>query len=197
MEDFSMRIREEIGQIEELLVKTKDEIPKKLAEAVRQCRDRMNEGGRLFFLGNGGSAADAQHLACEFVVRYQDNRRPISAFALNVNSSIITAAGNDYGFDQVFSRQVQAECHAKDILFALSTSGESENVIKAVGTAKEKGVLTIAFTGKGGGRLAKLADLAVVVPSDNTPRIQEIHIALGHIFCGLIEEALEIEKTEC
>ncbi len=197
MEDFSKKIKEEISQICDVFEVAKKELSDDLAEAVEKSISRIKEGGRIFFIGNGGSAADAQHLACELIVRYQKERRPIPAYALTVNTSILTAAGNDYGFDKIFIRQVQADCHSNDVLVAISTSGASENILLAVEAAKEKGVLVIAFTGKKGEKLAERADINIKVPHDYTPRIQEVHIALGHIYCGLLEDRLYQEEGEC
>ena len=148
----------------------------------------LEDGGKLFFCGNGGSAADAQHLAAEYVVRFQKRRRPLPALALTTDTSVLTAGANDFGFDQVFSRQVEALGRAGDILFLHSTSGESENLIRAAETAKAMGVRTVAFLAKGGGRLASLVDLAIVVPTQSTARAQEIHLTLGHILCELVED---------
>ncbi|MDO8577858.1 MAG: D-sedoheptulose 7-phosphate isomerase [Dehalococcoidales bacterium] len=147
-------------------------------------------GGKVIFCGNGGSAADAQHLAAELVGRFKLERRALPAIALNTNTSILTALGNDYGYETVFSRQVEALANKNDIVIGLSTSGNSPNIIKAIEAAKSRGAKTIGLSGGNGGKLAKVADLAVVVPSDNTPRIQEAHITIGHIVCELVEREL-------
>jgi D-sedoheptulose 7-phosphate isomerase len=149
----------------------------------------LKDGGKALFCGNGGSAADSQHLATELVVRLSDkiNRRALPAFALTTNSSIITACANDYGFDQIFSRQVEALGKPGDILFAISTSGNSTNVIKAVEAAKIMGVATVGFLGCGGGKLAGIVDYALTIPSSDTQRVQECHIAIGHIIIGAAE----------
>lgn len=147
-------------------------------------------GGKIILCGNGGSAADAQHLAAELVGRFKLERRALPAIALNTNTSILTALGNDYGYETVFSRQVEALVNKNDVVIGLSTSGNSPNVIKAIEAAKAKGAKTIGLTGGKGGLITKVADLAITVPSDNTPRIQEAHITIGHIVCELVEREL-------
>lgn len=152
----------------------------------------VKSGGKVLFCGNGGSAADAQHLAAELVVRLRSDveRNAIPAIALTVDSSILTAAGNDYGFVEAFSRQVEAYGVHNDVLVAISTSGNSENVIKAVKKAKKKRMKVVGLLGKSGGDLFSLCDASVVVPSEDTARIQESHILIGHIWCEMIEETL-------
>jgi D-sedoheptulose 7-phosphate isomerase len=147
-------------------------------------------GGRLLVCGNGGSAADAQHIAAEFVGRYLKERAPYSAIALNANSSALTAIGNDYGFDEVFARQVHAHGRAGDVLLAISTSGTSPNVLAAVAAAREVGMTVIALSGRDGGTLIDDCDVCLVVPVESTPRIQEMHILIAHVLCGLVEDAL-------
>jgi D-sedoheptulose 7-phosphate isomerase len=147
-------------------------------------------GGRLLVCGNGGSAADAQHIAAEFVGRYLKDRVPYSAIALSTNTSALTAIGNDYGFDEVFARQVRAHGRAGDVLLAVSTSGTSPNVLAAVAAAREVGMSVIALSGCDGGTLIDDCDVCLVVPVDSTPRIQEMHILLAHVLCGLVEDAL-------
>lgn len=146
-------------------------------------------GGRLLVCGNGGSAADAQHIAAEFVGRYLKERTPYAAIALNTNTSALTAIGNDYGFDEVFARQVRAHGRAGDVLLAVSTSGTSPNVLAAVAAAREMGMSVVALTGRDGGTLVDDCDVALVVPVASTPRIQEAHILLAHVLCGLVEDA--------
>src|SRR2546422_8217904 len=164
------------------------------AEAVAAIADRyaatLRAGGTLFFAGNGGSAADAQHLATEYVVRYQASRPALRAAALTTDSSLLTACANDLGFDEVFARQVEALARPGDVLSLHSTSGESPNVIRAAQAAKAAGVTVVAFLGKGGGHMQELADVALVVPSDDTARIQEIHLAVEHVICEIVEERL-------
>jgi len=164
------------------------------AEEIAALADRyevaLRGGGTLFFAGNGGSAADAQHLATEYVVRYQTTRPAMRAVALTTDSSLLTACANDLGFDEVFARQVEALAEPGDLLVLHSTSGESPNVIRAAQAAKARGVSVVAFLGRGGGQLAGLADVALVVPSDDTARIQELHLAIEHVICDLVEERL-------
>lgn len=162
-----------------------EEIGIKLAKVIE-------EGGKILFCGNGGSAADSQHLAAELVVRLRSSfeRPAIPAIALTVDTSILTAGGNDYGFDYVFSRQVEALGTSKDALIAISTSGNSPNVIKAIEQAKKKNMLVIGFIGGNGGKIKDMCDLSFIAPSNNTARIQETHILVGHILCEIIEETL-------
>jgi D-sedoheptulose 7-phosphate isomerase len=159
----------------------------KIAEAYGAA---LAAGGTLFFAGNGGSAADAQHLATEYVVRYQSSRPALRAVALTTDTSLLTACANDMGFDEVFARQVEALARPGDVLSLHSTSGESPNVIRAAQSAKSRGVRVVAFLGKSGGGLKDLADLALVVPADDTARIQEIHLAVEHVICKMVEERL-------
>jgi D-sedoheptulose 7-phosphate isomerase len=162
----------------------------RVAGAARRYADTLRSGGTLFFCGNGGSAADAQHVATEYVVRYSAMRRPLAAVALTTDSSLLTAAANDLGFDQVFARQVEALCRKGDLLVLHSTSGESPNLLAAAKAARERAVATIAFLGRGGGALAPLVDDAIVVPSDDPGRIQVIHLALEHLIVELVEAEL-------
>jgi D-sedoheptulose 7-phosphate isomerase len=150
----------------------------------------LKQGGKLLLCGNGGSAADCQHIAAEFVVRYEKKRQALAAIALTTDSSILTAHANDFDFETVFSRQVEAIANEKDCLIAISTSGKSKNILKAVQAAKLKGMPVVALTGCEGGELSQLATVSVIVPSTVTARIQEAHILIGHWWCGAIEEAL-------
>ncbi|HEX2217345.1 MAG TPA: SIS domain-containing protein [Gemmatimonadales bacterium] len=162
----------------------------RVAAVARRYADALRTGGTLFFCGNGGSAADAQHIATEYVVRYAASRRAFAAVALTTDSSLLTAAANDLGFERVFARQVEALCRRGDLLVLHSTSGESPNLLAAARTARERGVGTVAFLGRGGGALAPLVDEALVVPSDDTGRIQVIHLALEHLIVELVEAEL-------
>lgn len=157
------------------------------AEACIQC---LRGGGKLLFAGNGGSAADAQHMAGEFVSRFAFDRPGLAAVALTTDTSILTAIGNDYGYEQLFSRQVQALGRRGDVLFVYSTSGKSPNILRALAAGREAGLTTIGLTGNRGGPMAELCDLLLEVPSDDTPKVQEGHLVLGHIFCGLVERAM-------
>jgi len=156
----------------------------------RLTLETLEKGGRLFFCGNGGSAADAQHLAAEYLVRFGRDRRALPAMALTTDTSVLTAGGNDLGFEAVFARQVEALASEGDLLFLHSTSGESENLLRAAGAARKRGVTTVALLAKGGGRLAGMVDHALVVPTDSTARAQEIHLALGHAICQMVEDGL-------
>ena len=150
----------------------------------------LRQGNQLLLFGNGGSAADAQHLAAEFVGHYVSERSPLSAMALTTDTSALTAIGNDYGFDQVFVRQIRALGRRGDVAIAISTSGRSRNVILGVEAAREAGLTTIALTGGDGGNLAPIVDVAIVVPSTTTARIQECHIAIGHVLCEYVDAEL-------
>jgi len=148
----------------------------------------FRKGNRIYFCGNGGSAADAQHLAAEFSGRFYTNRKALPAEALHCNTSYLTAVANDYGFDEIYSRLIDGIGEAGDVLVGLSTSGTSANITKAFETAKKKEMITIGFTGKSGGNMKPLCDHLVNIPSTDTPRIQESHIMVGHIICQLVEE---------
>jgi D-sedoheptulose 7-phosphate isomerase len=150
----------------------------------------LRDGGKLLISGNGGSAADAQHLAAEFLSRYRQDRRPLPAVALTTDSSVLTAIGNDYGFDRVFERQVRGLGRRGDVFLAISTSGRSANVLQALRAARDVGLHTIGFSGAGGGAMRELCDLILAAPSEDTPIIQQIHIVAGHAICGLVEVAL-------
>lgn len=152
--------------------------------------DSYNSGGKVILIGNGGSAADAQHIAAEFVGKFKLERRSLPAIALTTNTSILTALANDYGYETVFSRQLDSLANDKDILIAVTTSGNSSNILKAVENAKLRNIKVVGMTGKNGGKLKDVADVTIRVPSDNTPRIQEAHIIIGHVICGLVENAL-------
>jgi D-sedoheptulose 7-phosphate isomerase len=154
---------------------------------VTVCVRSLAGGGRLLFFGNGGSAADAQHLATELTVRYKTNRKAIAALALTTDTSALTAIGNDLGFEELFSRQIEALGRQGDVAVAITTSGTSPNILRALAKAREMGLVAAALGGKGGGKLAGLADPLLVVPTNTTARIQEMHIMLGQMLCGAIE----------
>lgn len=162
----------------------------KVVRAAQMMTECLKAGGQIFFCGNGGSAADAQHLAAEFVGRFLKERRALPAQALSVNTSILTAIGNDYGYERVFARQVEAMGKPGDILVGITTSGNSPNILAAALAARAGGLKVIGMTGEGGGKLADDCDLLLAVPSKSTPRIQEMHILIGHSFCQMVEEAL-------
>lgn len=157
---------------------------------VEVCVTSLKSGGKLMFFGNGGSAADAQHLATELSVRYIKNRPAIAAIALTTDTSTITAIGNDLGFEQLFSRQIEAIGKPGDVAIGITTSGTSQNVIRGLTVAKDNGIVPVALTGRDGGNLPGLADPLLVVPSATTARIQEMHITLGQMLCGALEKAL-------
>jgi D-sedoheptulose 7-phosphate isomerase len=161
-----------------------------MARALDMVQQTVRRGGTLFFCGNGGSAADAQHLATEYVVRYTRNRRAYPAIALTTDTSLITAAGNDFGFDHIFERQVEALARPGDLLIIHSTSGNSPNVLLAAAAARAKSVAVLAFSARDGGALASAADLCVIVPTDRTDRAQEIHLCIQHAICDAVEETL-------
>ncbi len=152
--------------------------------------ETFKAGGKVLFCGNGGSAADAQHLAAEFSGRFYTDRTPLPAEALHVNGSYLTAVANDYGYEQVYSRAVRGHGKRGDVLVSLSTSGNSANIVRAMETASSMGIYNVAFTGQGGGKMAAFADHLIEIPSTDTPRIQECHITLGHAVCQLVEDAL-------
>lgn len=161
-----------------------------MERALSMVRETVQRGGTLYFCGNGGSAADAQHLATEYVVRYLRTRRAYPAVALTTDSSLLTAAANDLGFEEVFARQVQALANPGDLLVIHSTSGNSPNVLRAAEVAREIGVQVLAFSARGGGRLRELADHSVIVPTDRTDRAQELHLCIEHLICEIVEEEL-------
>ena len=153
------------------------------------CIEALKAQKKILLCGNGGSAADAQHIAAELVGRFQKERRSLPAIALTTDTSALTAIGNDYGYEQVFARQVEGLANKGDVLIGISTSGESENVLRAIEEAKKRGCKTIGLLGKDGGRIKDLCDASIVVPCNETPRIQEMHIMIGHILCSLIDES--------
>ncbi len=161
-----------------------------LLHAVDRCVLSLNSGGKLLFAGNGGSAAEAQHFSAEMVGRFLKERRPLPAIALNTDTSALTAIGNDYGYEQVFARQVEALGNAGDVLIVMSTSGRSKNIVQAMTVARAKGVITIALTGSHPRDMGDLADVVLKVPSSHTPQIQEGHLVLGHLLCALVENRI-------
>ena len=164
-----------------------DELVGLIAKVASTCVSALSNGHKVLFAGNGGSAADAQHLAAELVSRFAYDRPGLPAFALTTDTSVLTAIGNDYGYERLFARQIEAVGAAGDVFFGISTSGRSPNVLSALDVARAKGLVTIGMTGRTGGRMAERCDLLLCVPSDSTPRIQEGHIAIGHAICQIIE----------
>ena len=178
----NIEVQQKIGADAELL--------ERLNQTIDLICNALKAGNKLFFCGNGGSAADAQHLAAEFSGRFYFDRDPLPAEALHCNTSYLTAVGNDYGFDAVFARIMHGSSKTGDVLVGLSTSGNSENIVKAYETARAKGVKIISLTGECGGKMKDLSDILLNVPSTDTPRIQEAHILLGHIICEEVEKQL-------
>lgn len=161
-----------------------------LGELDRACElvaERIRSGGCVLAFGNGGSAAQAQHFASELVGRFQHERRPLAAIALTTDTSALTSVGNDYGFEEIFARQVRALARAGDVVLAISTSGNSSNVLRALDVAREKKACTIGLTGGSGGKMRERVDLCLCIPSDSTPRIQEAHLVISHILCHMVE----------
>ena len=167
-----------------------DNIIKMIEQVIEEFVMTIKSGGKILFAGNGGSAADAQHLAAELVGRFYLERKAMAAIALTVDTSIITAIGNDYSYDDIFSKQVEGLGKKGDLFLGISTSGNSKNIIEAVNKAKSLGMKTVSFLGKDGGKLKEMSDISIVVPSNTTPRIQEAHIMIGHIICEMVEAEL-------
>ncbi len=177
---------------ESIAVKNKviEQLVPQIEIAAQWMIEALKNGNKILFFGNGGSASDAQHLAAEFIGRFKKNRRALSAIALNTDTSILTCLSNDFGYETIFARQIEGLAKKGDVAVGISTSGNSENVWLGIEKAKELGCKTIGLLGCGGGKIADVVDLDLTVPSDNTPRIQESHITIGHIICGLVEEEL-------
>ena len=159
-----------------------------ILNSAKQIKSRLEIGGKLLLMGNGGSAGDAQHIAAELVGRFKKERKAIPALALTVDTSSLTALGNDYGFETIFERQIEAIANKDDAVIGISTSGNSENVVRAIQKANSMGAYTIGLLGNNGGRLKEIVNLPIVIPSKDTARIQEVHITIGHIICEIIEE---------
>ncbi|HEY0731598.1 MAG TPA: D-sedoheptulose 7-phosphate isomerase [Chitinophagaceae bacterium] len=187
MEKIKSIITESISVKKDILAN--EPLLETISQVVKKMVSGLKDGQRIYFCGNGGSAADAQHLAAEFSGRFYKDRKALPAEALHCNTSYLTAVANDYGYDLVYSRIIEGIGEAGDILVGLSTSGNSANIIKAFETARLKNITTIGFTGMSGGVMKGLADFLINVPSNDTPRIQESHIMVGHIICELVEES--------
>ncbi len=188
MPEFVNQIRSELRESARVKQSFSDELLGRIARFAEACAAALKDGRKIIFFGNGGSAADAQHLAAELVVRLQRNRAGLAAISLGTNASILTAAGNDFGFESIFARQIESLAAEGDILVALSTSGKSANVLRGAEAGLARRAFVVAMTGETGGALAGKVDLLIDVPSRNAQRIQEAHITIGHIVCGLIEE---------
>jgi D-sedoheptulose 7-phosphate isomerase len=183
-------IRKQLQEHRALIEILEREIAPTIAEMSSMISSALSSGSKLLIMGNGGSAADSQHFAAEIVGRFKMERKALPAIALSTDTSILTAIGNDYGFESIFSRQVEALAAPGDIVIGLSTSGNSQNILKALKIARDCGCNTIGILGKDGGSIKEVCDLALVIPSTNTPRIQEGHITVIHIVCDLVEKAL-------
>ena len=186
MEDIEIQLQESIDT-KKALLSTHLDVVKKIADAIVRA---FKNGRRLYLIGNGGSAADAQHIAGELIGRFKMNRRPLPAVALTTDTSVMTALANDFGYDTCFARQAEALVSPGDVILALSTSGNSKGILNAVQVARERGAVAIGFTGKDGGLLKDVVDICLKIPSNNTPRIQEWHITVGHILCSIVEKEL-------
>ncbi len=176
--DTKIKLLEDVDLIQEL------------QNVAMQCIALYKNSGTILLAGNGGSAADAQHIAAELVGRYGFDRPSLSSFALTTDTSALTAIGNDYGYDKIFSRQLEGVGRSGDLFIGISTSGNSQNLVNAFEVAKDRGITTVALVGRDGGTMAKMADFSLVIPSNDTPRIQESHILIGHILCDIIEREL-------
>ncbi|MCH8312620.1 MAG: D-sedoheptulose 7-phosphate isomerase [Nitrospinae bacterium] len=185
------RVKNFLNASADLKYQVAETLSEKILEAAQLIKESLANGGKLLLMGNGGSAADAQHIAAEMVGRFKKERAAIAAIALTVDTSILTALANDYGFDTIFSRQIEAIAKKGDVVLGFSTSGNSENVIRAFKLANEIGAVTIGLLGNEGGRAKDIVRLAIVVPSDDTARIQEVHITIGHIICEIVESELQ------
>ena len=184
MEDHIIRSFKESSQLKDIFV---NENLVKIVQVVEVFTAALKRGNKILIFGNGGSAADAQHLAAEFVNRFLIERPPLPAIALSTDSSVLTSIGNDYDFSEIFSKQIRAIGREGDIAWGISTSGSSPNMLKAFETAKKMGLVTIGLTGKDGGALAGIADYSLNVSSHSTPRIQEVHITVGHVICEMVD----------
>jgi len=184
---LEQRIQQQFFDSADLKYAAAEILAKPICDAVSAVVGCITGGGKVLACGNGGSASDAQHFAAEFIGRFERERPGLAAIALTTDTSILTSVGNDYGFNHIFSRQVEAHCNPGDVVIGISTSGSSANVVAGIEVAKAAGATTIALIGGKGGRLAELCDLVLAMPSTDTPRIQEAHILVGHILCDLIE----------
>lgn len=190
--DFQTYFNEELEDHATVLAKTRADLMEPFLQTLDIWTNCTTNGGKILFFGNGGSAADAQHLSAELVVRFVSDRAPIAAIALNTDTSALTAGANDLGYDKVFARQIDALGKPGDVAVGLTTSGTSPNVVEALKMARAKGLATTALTGKDGGLMPGLADTVLIVPANSTRRIQEMHITLGHMLCGALEQRLKL-----
>lgn len=183
-------IKSQLSAHRGVIVRIEDEMSQQIAEVLNLLVETFRSGGKLLVMGNGGSAADAQHFVAEIVGRFKMERPALPAIALSTDTSILTAIGNDYGFDMVFSRQIEALATAGDLVIGISTSGNSPNVMKALELARARGCSTVGLLGKDGGRIKDLCGIALIVPTEDTPRVQEGHITIIHILCDLMEKTM-------
>ena len=189
-------IHEEFNKHIEVSKKTMVSIGKPIEIAAKICIDSLKNGNKILIFGNGGSAADAQHIAAELVGRYKTERKGLSAIALTTDTSVITSISNDYGYLQVFDRQIEALANKGDVVIGISTGGSSPNVISAIKLANTLGCMSIGLSGKGGGEFNSLCDVNIIVPSEDTPRIQEMHALIGHTICHLIDQAFDQNESK-
>jgi D-sedoheptulose 7-phosphate isomerase len=188
MASYAEEIRRQLEESARVKRSFSDELVGRIGQFAEKSAAALRGGGKIVFFGNGGSAADALHLAAELVVKLRTDRRGLAAMALTTNPSVLTAAGNDYGFERIFSRQIESLVAPQDVLVALSTSGTSPNIVRGVEAGRARGAYIVAFTGETGGALAGKVDLLLNVPSEDPQRIQEAHITIGHMACMLIEQ---------
>ena len=186
--DLDAYFESQFDEHEAIVRATREALRAPFARLVAVCSSALSGGGKIMLFGNGGSAADAQHLAAELVVRYNADRRAIAALALTTDSSTLTAGANDFGYETIFARQIEALGKPGDVAIGITTSGNSENVIRALQTAKSSGLVAAALSGRDGGKLTGLAEPLLIVPSESTARIQEMHITLGHMLCDALEQ---------
>jgi D-sedoheptulose 7-phosphate isomerase len=184
MEDHIIRTFKESSQLKDVFV---NENLHKIVQVVDALTAALKRGNKIMIFGNGGSAADAQHLTAEFVNRFQIERPPLAAMSLSTDTSVITSIGNDYDFSEIFSKQIRALGQEEDVAWGISTSGNSPNIIKAMETAKKMGLVTVGLTGRDGGAIARMVDYSLNVSSNSTPRVQEVHITVGHVICEMVD----------
>ena len=184
------RVKQFLKTSGDLKYQVAETLSEKILYAAYSIRDCISTGGKLILMGNGGSAADSQHIAAELIGRFKKERKAIPALALTVDSSSLTALGNDYGFESIFSRQIEALANPNDAIIGISTSGNSKNIIRALNLARDIGAKTIGLMGNNGGSMKDCVDIGIIVPSSDTARIQEVHITIGHIICEIIEQDL-------
>ncbi|HKW89181.1 MAG TPA: D-sedoheptulose 7-phosphate isomerase [Candidatus Acidoferrales bacterium] len=188
MPDFTSQIRSQLRESAEIKQRFSNELLERISRFAEASATAIQQGHKIVFFGNGGSAADAQHLAAELVVRLHRNRGGLPAIALTTNTSVLTAAANDFGFESIFSRQIESLVSAGDVLVAISTSGKSPNILRGAEAGRARRAFVVGMTGEAGGELASRVDLLINVPSQDAQRVQESHITIGHIVCGLIEQ---------